>query len=92
MPARIRLDAYDSQRYGVLTGRVSFIAPDSTAGQGQQAARYVIRIDLDSAEVGHGELRGRVKLGMSGQVEVVTERRSLLTLLLKKIRQSISLG
>ena len=92
MAARIKLDAYDYQQYGTLTGKVSFIAPDSTGGEGQQAGRYVLRIDLDGDEVGRGELRGRVKLGMTGQAEVVTEQRSLLSLLFRKIRHSISLG
>jgi hemolysin D len=92
MPARIKLDAYDYQNYGTLSGKVSFIAPDSTGGEGPQAARYLLRIDLDADELVRGELRGRVKLGMAGQAEVVTERRSLLWLLFRKIRHSISLG
>jgi multidrug resistance efflux pump len=92
MAARVKLDAYDYQRYGTLAGKVSFIAPDSTGGEGQQAARYVLRIKLDGDEVGRGKLRGRIKLGMTGQAEVVTEQRSLLMLLFRKIRHSISLG
>jgi HlyD family secretion protein len=92
MTARLKLDAYDYQQYGTLTGKVSFIAPDSTRGEGPQAARYLLRIDLDGDEVGRGGRRGRIKLGMTGQGEVVTERRSVLSLLFRKIRRSISLG
>jgi HlyD family type I secretion membrane fusion protein len=92
MPARVRLDAYDYQRYGTLTGTVSYVAEDSSAVEGRQGAYYVVRIDVDGDEVGRGELRGAVKLGMAGQVEVVTDRRSLLMVLLKKIRRTISLG
>ena len=36
--------------------------------------------------------RGRVKLGMTGRVEIVTGRDRLLTLLVKKIHQTISLN
>ena len=43
-------------------------------------------------EVGRGAWHGRVKLGMAGQAEIVTERESLLRLLLRRIRQSMSLG
>jgi multidrug resistance efflux pump len=92
MPARVRLDAYDYQRYGTLTGTVCYVAPDSAVAEGQRAACYVVRVEVDGDEVGRGELRGRVKLGMAGQVEVVTGRQSLLSILLQQIRRTISLG
>ena len=37
------------------------------------------------------EYVGTIKLGMTGQAEIVTERKSLLAILLKKIRKTISL-
>jgi hypothetical protein len=40
LPARIKLDAFDHQRYGVATGTVSFIAPDSGTQDGH-TARYL---------------------------------------------------
>ncbi len=92
MPVRIKLDAYDYQKYGTLDGTVSFISPDSGMREGQRTAIYLVRIDLEGDEVGRGDLRGRVKLGMAGQAEIVTDQESLLALLLKKIRQTISLG
>jgi hypothetical protein len=42
--------------------------------------------------VGRGELRGLVRLGMTGQTEIITGRESLLSLLFRQIRQTISLG
>jgi multidrug resistance efflux pump len=92
MPAQIKLDALDYQKYGTLRGTVSFIAPDSSVPEGQQAASYVVRIDVEGDEVGQGGVHGRVKLGMSGQGEVVTGQESLLLLLVKKVRRTISLG
>jgi HlyD family secretion protein len=92
MPARVKPDAYDYQSYGTLSGTVCYVSPDSGVPDGQRAAFYVVRVELDGDEVGRGELRGRVKLGMAGQVEVVTERESLLAILVKKIRRTISLG
>jgi multidrug efflux pump subunit AcrA (membrane-fusion protein) len=91
MPARIKLDSYDYQKYGMLYGEVVFISPDSAGGEGHRAS-YVIRIKVEGEEIGRGEYRGRVKLGMAGQAEIVTGQESLLALLLKKVRQSISLG
>jgi multidrug resistance efflux pump len=92
MPVRVKLDAYDYQKYGTLTGTVCFISPDSGVAEGQRTATYVVKVQVNGDEVGRGEQRGRVKLGLTGQAEIVTGHERLLALLLKKIRQSISLG
>jgi multidrug resistance efflux pump len=101
MTARVKLDAFDYQKYGVVPGTVQFISPDSGIAQapnGAPAAKggpspyYVVRIAMESAEFSRGRFPGRVKLGMAGHVEIVTEQESLLTILVKKVRQSISLG
>ena len=92
MPARIKLDAYDYQRYGTVAGTVVFISPDSGVPEGQQATLYLVRIELEGEELGRGDLHGQVKLGMAGQAEVVTGQESLLELFVKQIRQTISLG
>jgi multidrug resistance efflux pump len=92
MAARVKLDAYDYQRYGTVSGTVCYLSPDSGLAEGEPKARYLVRIALGSNEVGRGEFHGRVKLGMSGQADVVTGRESLLSLLLRRIRRTISLG
>lgn len=92
MPARVKLDAYDYQRYGTVAGKVVFISPDSEVPEGQQTVAYIVKIALESEELGRGEHRGQVKLGMAGQAEIVTGGESLLALLVKQIRQTISLG
>lgn len=38
------------------------------------------------------DFRGQLKLGMTGQPEIVTQRESLLSILIHGIRRSISLG
>jgi HlyD family secretion protein len=92
MPVRIKLDAYDYQKYGTLNGTVCFVAPDSEVVQGQQATGYLVRIEVDGDQVGRGELHGQVKLGMAGLAEIVTDQESILLLLVRKIRHTISLG
>ncbi len=91
MPARIKLDPYDYQKYGVLEGKVTFISPDSNFGDKPGRATYRVLVQPDSDEVGRGELRGPVKLGMTGQAELLVDEQSLLSVLLKRVRQSISL-
>ena len=95
MAARIKLDAYDYQRYGTVNGTVCFLSPDSGVEAEKEEKRtvtYTVRIDLANDLVGRGEFRGRVKLGMGGQADIVTGQESLLSLLVKRIRQTISLG
>jgi HlyD family secretion protein len=92
MPVRVKLDAFDYQRYGTATGTVRSISADSSVPQGGKAVLYVVKIDVDGDEVGRGQFRGQIKLGMAGQAEIVTGQETLLSLFLKKIRQSISLG
>jgi multidrug resistance efflux pump len=92
MAAKIKLDAYDYQRYGTLAGTVRSISPDSHVLEGLRTATYTVRIELAGDELGRGDDHGRVRLGMAGQAEIVTARVSLLVLLAKQIRQTISLG
>jgi multidrug resistance efflux pump len=92
MKARIKLDAYDYQRYGTVAGTVIFISPDSGVPEGQRATLYLVRIELEQKDLGRGKLRGQVKLGMAGHAEIVSGQESLLALLVKQIRQTISLG
>lgn len=92
MPARVRLDAYDYQRYGTLTGTVRYVSPDSTVTNEKVGVSYLVRIQLDQEMLKRGELTVPVKLGLAGQVEVISDTRSLLSIFLRKLRQKISLG
>jgi HlyD family secretion protein len=107
MPVRIKFDAYDYQKYGVMTGTVTYLSPDSRVPRedggrpGAEAqppagrkspAMFQVRVEMDGDAVGRGELRGAVKLGLGGTAEIVTDRESLLMIFFRKIRQTISLG
>lgn len=94
MPARIKFDAFDFQRYGTLGAEVAFIAPDSRVAPDSpnKTPVYVVRLRLAGRQLARGELRGDVKLGLAGQVEIVTERRTVLAILVNRIRSAVSLG
>jgi multidrug efflux pump subunit AcrA (membrane-fusion protein) len=95
MPARIKLDAFDFQKYGTLNGTVVFVSPDSRVREspkGGQRSTYLVKVLEEGEEIGRGDYRGQVKLGMAGQADIVIGEESILSLLLKKIRQTISLG
>jgi hypothetical protein len=59
---------------------------------GGRMALHGVRIALPRGQIGRGTRRGRVKLSMTGQAEIITGTERTLTLLLRRIRQSISLG
>lgn len=90
LPARVKLDAYDYQDYGTLDGKVVSISPDSEVREGRTT--FLVKIQLEANEVRRGTVRRPVKLGMAGQADLVTGRKSLLTLLVQKIRRTVSLG
>ena len=92
MPVRIRLDAYDYQRYGTVEGTVEYISADSIVNQDKGSVAYLVKVTVDAREFGRGELRGSIKLGLTGQAEILTGQESLLSLLVRKIRRTISLG
>ncbi|HVC94836.1 MAG TPA: HlyD family efflux transporter periplasmic adaptor subunit [Pirellulales bacterium] len=95
MPTMIKFDAFDFQRYGTMAGEVSYLSPDSTPAdpmQPKRGATFVVKIDLAGQRVARGDYCGQIKLGMGGQAEIVTERRSLLMILLRRVRSSISLS
>lgn len=88
LPSRIKLDAYDYQKYGTLSGTLKSVAPGSevTEGpEGTQIALYKVIVALPQEEIGYSQHRGPVKLGMTGQVEIVTGKESILMLLVRKI-------
>ena len=58
MPARIKLDAYDYQRYGTVAGTVVFLSPDSGVPTGQGTATYLVRIELAGDELAAGSSAG----------------------------------
>jgi multidrug resistance efflux pump len=93
--ARIKLDAYDYQKYGTVTGRVIAVSPDSTFQPNaptQSAPTYTVKIAIEGEQVARREHRGHIKLGMTGVAEIVTDHERVLSLLVRSIRQSISLG
>jgi multidrug resistance efflux pump len=91
LPAKIRLDAFDHQKYGTLHGEVTFIAPDSEVRDGQGAPTYLVKIRVGDEVLGPAGDRGDVQFGMTGQVDIVTGDDTILMLLAKKVRQTISL-
>lgn len=91
MPVRVKLDAYDYRRHGTVAGTVAYISPDTLASAGGRVSYYLVSVELGGAEAQRSAARGPLKIGMTGQVEIVTGRERLLSLFVSGIRQAISL-
>lgn len=96
MKARVRFEAYDDQEYGAADGEIDSISPDAEVVKGAdgraEGAFYLVRVRLAADEVGRGARRGAVKLGMTARVEVVTRQERVATLLVRRVREQVSLA
>jgi multidrug resistance efflux pump len=90
MPVRLKLDAYPYPKYGVAEGILRFISPDSDVVK--DSAIYTVKIELIQGEIGSDQYPGVVKLGMTGQAEIVTGKESILSLLVRQLGQKFTLG
>ncbi|MGD9647819.1 MAG: HlyD family efflux transporter periplasmic adaptor subunit [Pirellulales bacterium] len=81
--------ASDSATSGGTLATMSRVGKSAESSPG---VMYRVRVSLAGDQVGKGQYHGSVKLGMAGKVEIVTDRRTILSILFKRIRSSISLG
>ena len=90
--AEVRLSAYDYTAYGGLRGTVEYISPDAlgdterTSGPDNTYYRALVRADESNLRAGGKPLQ--VIPGMTGQVEVRTGERSVLSFLLRPMLRS----
>lgn len=80
---RYKLDAFPHTDYGTLRGKVALIPPAAVENEKKE---FVYRIK-GSLEKPHFDIRGKkypVKAGMTATAEFITERKSILSMLLNK--------
>jgi HlyD family secretion protein len=83
--AQLRFSAFNSRVTPVLNGHVTRVAPDITEDQHSGHSYYVVRVGINSGEL--EKLKGlKVVPGMPVEVFVQTEPRSMISYLLKPLR------
>jgi hemolysin D len=86
--ANIRLDAYPSERFGFLKGRVTDIAADSTEmGEGQWS--YVVRITPDRGYLAAGRDQFPLQPGMTATIDVTTDERRIISYFFAPIMRTL---
>ncbi len=86
MVTQIKLDAFPYQDFGLVSGKVLLVSPDSkTLKDGAQVYRVDIALDRPNIQV-----RGQtieLTMGQTGTAEIITRRRRIMDLLLDPIKQ-----
>lgn len=73
--ARLRLDAYDYTRYGVLDATVLHVSPDAMTDE-KQGLVYAVRLQLNPGTA--LKLAGPLHAGLAGTVDILTGRRRII--------------
>lgn len=92
MPAKVKFDAYPFQDYGIVTGHVSWISPDSKKIQVNQGEIEVfdVNITLDQPYIQTANKRILLTPGQTATAEVIVRQRRIIDFVLdpfKKLKQ-----
>jgi HlyD family secretion protein len=87
----LRVGACPYSRFGLLTGRIKQVAPDTTAEPSGAAAAtggpfYEVTIQPDRRDLGKGKERCALRIGMDLQADVMTKRTTIMGFLFSKLR------
>lgn len=90
-PAKVKLAAYDFTTYGGLEGKIEYISPDALGDTERATAdatyyRVMLRTDRSTLKAKGKPLP--ILPGMTGQVEVRTGERSVLSFILRPLMKS----
>lgn len=92
LPAKVKLDAYPFQDYGIVEGRVSWISPDSKVANKELSAQtpeanfFEIEIDIDRAYLDNQE-QIAITPGQTAAAEVIIRQRRLIDYFLEPFKK-----
>ncbi|MEM9925664.1 MAG: HlyD family efflux transporter periplasmic adaptor subunit [Cyanobacteria bacterium P01_D01_bin.50] len=89
MPVKVKFDAYPFQEYGILTGEVTWISPDSKVESSTAGAleTYELKIALDKPYLENGDRRIPLTAGQTANAEVIIRQRRALDFLLDPFKK-----
>ncbi|MBT9314462.1 HlyD family type I secretion periplasmic adaptor subunit [Leptothoe spongobia] len=86
MPVQMKFDAFPYQQYGIVSGKVTSISPDSKLDE-TMGAVYEVEIALNRDHVIHEKKVIPLKAGQTASAEIVIRKRRVIDFLLDPIRQ-----
>ncbi|MBD2356555.1 HlyD family type I secretion periplasmic adaptor subunit [Tolypothrix sp. FACHB-123] len=84
--AKVKFDAYPYQDFGVITGKVISISPDSKPDE-KLGTVYRVSIALDRNYVKKNHQTVKFKAGQTASAEIIIRRRSIADMILEPIKQ-----
>jgi adhesin transport system membrane fusion protein len=84
-PVKVKVQAYDFLRYGMLSGTVERIAADAVIDPRDGKLGYGILVRTDDHRLGSGEERFEVVPGMAVEVDLLVGERTILSYLTDRI-------
>lgn len=95
--ADLRVDACPYPDYGVLKGKVTEVAPDTSNGSGAPSGSssgdrtYTVTIAIDSPIFGTSQRQCRLQSGMEVSASIISKQETALQYLLRKLRLAADL-
>jgi hemolysin D len=89
MPVKVKFDAYPFQDYGVVTGKVQWVSPDSKVSEanGVKTETFELDVLLDQNHIQHRGNRVDLSLGQTATVEVITRQRHIIDFIIDPFKQ-----
>ncbi len=88
---RVKLDAYDYQKYGELQGEIFYVAPDAERLEPVLAGGVsVYRVKIRPAHDRLGGSARPIELGMTGVAEILTGRERFLALAFRRLEPDMN--
>jgi len=86
LPAKLKFDAFPFQDYGAVEGTVIEVSPDAQIDKDSQSF-YKVTIAPQKTEIATRDKNIPLRTGMTLTAEIVTERKSILSLILEPFRK-----
>ncbi|WP_017651511.1 HlyD family efflux transporter periplasmic adaptor subunit [Fortiea contorta] len=89
MPVKIKFDAYPFQEYGIVSGKVIWVSPDSKVSQTPQGSinNFELEIALDQQYVENGNKRIALTAGQTANAEVIVRQRRVIDFILDPFKK-----
>jgi len=85
---RLKFTAYDFAIYGSLKGTVSFVSADTVTDE-EGVSYYVARVRPEKPYLGHESQSMPIKVGMTSEADIITDKKTILEYLLKPISRGL---
>jgi hemolysin D len=89
MPAKVKFDAYPFQDYGIVTGRIQWLSPDSKIIENGAIKQEVFEVEiaLDQKYIENRDKRIDLILGQTATAEVIVRQRRIGDFILDPFKQ-----